>query len=326
MHVHVLHHGHCFDGLASACVFFAFITERDQRRIEPRFIPKFYGATELFNESDFAGDLNACVDFRYSQHPRLDWYFDHHRSAFQADGDLEHYAAHQDGRRFHDADAPSCARLIIDVAREQFGCDLSRFDELVDAADIIDRARFASPQAAIALDTPAMRVAAYVQTCETEADVATLVRALEAGGLTAAAKLAGVDAVVSSRQRTNELNLALLAQRARLDDGVVTYDLLNEGPRVLNHFMPYYLHPEVRYAVGAYEGADGSVRLTVGFNPWLDPGARGHDLASVCEEHGGGGHAYVGGCTLPPGNQARMREILSAVSRILRADSPVPKP
>ena len=34
----------------------------------------------------FDGDENVCVDFRYSQDPRLNWWFDHHISAFQAAG------------------------------------------------------------------------------------------------------------------------------------------------------------------------------------------------------------------------------------------------
>ena len=56
------------------------------------------------------GDVNAILDFRFSPSPKLDWYFDHHVSAFAAPGDREAYElgvarrARQRGQRrmFHD--------------------------------------------------------------------------------------------------------------------------------------------------------------------------------------------------------------------------------
>jgi hypothetical protein len=41
----------------------------------------------------FTGDENAIVDFRYSQSPKLTWWFDHHVSAFQMPGDEESFRA-----------------------------------------------------------------------------------------------------------------------------------------------------------------------------------------------------------------------------------------
>jgi hypothetical protein len=39
-------------------------------------------AGALFDESEFNGDENAIVDFKYSASPRITWWFDHHLSAF----------------------------------------------------------------------------------------------------------------------------------------------------------------------------------------------------------------------------------------------------
>jgi hypothetical protein len=44
---------------------------------------------------------------------------------------------------------------------------------------------------------------------------------------------------------------------------------------------------------------EGAVKVGVGWNPW--GGARRHDLGRLCASHGGGGHAVVGGVTLPSG-------------------------
>jgi len=39
-------------------------------------------AGSLFDESEFTGDENAIVDFKYCASPRITWWFDHHLSAF----------------------------------------------------------------------------------------------------------------------------------------------------------------------------------------------------------------------------------------------------
>ncbi len=39
-------------------------------------------AGALFDESEFTGDENAIVDFKYSASPKITWWFDHHQSAF----------------------------------------------------------------------------------------------------------------------------------------------------------------------------------------------------------------------------------------------------
>jgi nanoRNase/pAp phosphatase (c-di-AMP/oligoRNAs hydrolase) len=56
----------------------------------------------------------------------------------------------------------------------------------------------------------------------------------------------------------------------------------------------------------------------VGWNPW---GARprGHDLGALCERFGGGGHAAVGGITLPTDAVARARTIVDEIVGSLAA-------
>ncbi|MCA9684370.1 MAG: phosphoesterase, partial [Myxococcales bacterium] len=114
MRVHVLHHGRCFDGAASAALFAAFMRARhglgtNDPGLDLRYVPKHHRHGDPFEDADFAGaDEAAVVDFRYTQRPGLTWYFDHHRSAFQLDGDRSHFEADRSGRKFHDPAAPSC--------------------------------------------------------------------------------------------------------------------------------------------------------------------------------------------------------------------------
>src|SRR5712692_8157846 len=94
MKLKVLFHDNCFDGAASAAVFSRFYLERINPSAELAYEGLAHQAGgKAIDESLFSGDENAIVDFRYSQSPRLTWWFDHHRSAFQVSGDGAQFAS-----------------------------------------------------------------------------------------------------------------------------------------------------------------------------------------------------------------------------------------
>ena len=100
------------------------------------------GDRATFRADCFDGDENACVDFRYSQDPRLTWWFDHHASAFQLPGDEDHFRADATGRKFYDPAAKSCTKFLADTVAAKFGFDTAPLAELIEWAEIIDGALF----------------------------------------------------------------------------------------------------------------------------------------------------------------------------------------
>ena len=50
----------------------------------------------------------------------------------------------------------------------------------------------------------------------------------------------------------------------------------------------------------------GTIKIAVGYNPWCGQ-TRTHDIGALCEAHGGGGHAVVGGVTYELGETQRAR-------------------
>ncbi|HOK47321.1 MAG TPA: phosphoesterase, partial [Bryobacteraceae bacterium] len=82
MRVKILYHDHCFDGAAAAAFFTRFIQGRFHPDAEFAYTGLAHKASNLFDDAMFDGDVNAIVDFKYSPHPRLTWWFDHHQSAF----------------------------------------------------------------------------------------------------------------------------------------------------------------------------------------------------------------------------------------------------
>lgn len=318
MRVNVLHHGRCFDGAASAAVFAAFMRRRCGT-LAPRYIPKHHRRGDPFDDGEFTGaDEVAVVDFRYTQRPALSWYFDHHRSAFQLPGDREHFAADQSGQKFHDDAAPSCTGLLARIAHERFEIDLSAHAELIRWAEIIDAAAFPSPADAVLYEAPAMRLAAWIQTAADREAIATFIEALLREPLAELAQADWIKAIVEPRLAAHREDIARIRERGQLDEaGVFRYDLVDDGPRVLSHFIPYYVAEGVRYTVGAYAHPDGDLRLAVGYNPWLPADGREHDLAALCESVGGGGHPYVAGAAFSSDQVEELRRSLAHIVAVL---------
>src|SRR5437870_5326045 len=124
MRMKVLYHDSCFDGAASAAVFCRFYKERIDPGAEFTFAGLAHKAgAEEIDPGLLDGQENAIVDFRYSQSPRLTWWFDHHQSAFQLPGDEAHFRADASGHKFHDPKAKSCTKFLADTAAARFGFD-----------------------------------------------------------------------------------------------------------------------------------------------------------------------------------------------------------
>ncbi len=322
MRVNVLLHGRCFDGASSAAIFRAFFREQaSSARFE--FISKHHRRGDPFEDADFEGaDEAVVVDFRYTQRPELTWYFDHHRSAFQLPGDREHFEADRSGKKFHDPSAPSCAGYVARVAHEQFGCDLSRHAELIRWAEIIDSADFASPDVPVLYEEPALQLAAWIQTASDPEAISAFIGDLLEVPLRDLAQADYVRQLVEPRLDNHRRDIELIRQVHQVDHGVLTYDLLEHGPRVLSHFIPYFLEPKIRYTVGVYAHTDGDLRLSVGYNPWLPAKAREFDLASLCERHGGGGHPYVAGASFALEHAEDLRRAAVEVVSVLSGRKP----
>ncbi len=327
MAVHVLHHGWCFDGAASAALFAAFWRRQHGAAQVLRYIPKDHRPGDPYDPEDFAGaDPAVGLDFRYSQHPAMTWYFDHHASAFQLPGDRAHFDADRSGQKFHDGSAASCAGFIVRTVRERFGCDLSDHDELITWAERIDAASFPSPEMPVLLAEPALQLAAFVESNHDMSQVAIFIDDLRTRSLADHASADYVQQVVRPLRAQNQDDLDLIARRTIVRGGVLTYDVLDQPARVYNKFIPYYHHPRIRYVVALLRGADRRIKLTAGYNPWLPRDAREHSMAALLEPFGGGGHPYVGGCSFDADQEERALAVQRSLVDVLRGPAHPDRP
>jgi hypothetical protein len=112
-------------------------------------------------------------------------------------------------------------------------------------------------------------------------------------------------------------SIGLIRDRARQQDGVVYFDLSGHDVEGYNKFIPYYLFPDSVYTVSVSPSAT-RTKISVGSNPWA-PAEPTHNLATICERYGGGGHARVGAISLEPGALDKARAVAAAIVEELKS-------
>ncbi len=313
MKLRVLYHGHCFDGVASAATFTRFY----QQRIHPAAEVSYGGLLHrpgniLFDRDMFDGDENAIVDFKYSPSEKLTWWFDHHQSAFLTPEDEAHFRADTSGKKFLDATRKSCTEFIADVAQTQFGFDAEPIKELVHWAHIIDGALYESPAQCVELKESALQLMQVIEGTPDESFIEQIIRDLTQKSLNEVATSAEVQQRFQPILKLHLETLEAIKRKATSQNDVVQFDLVEEGFEGFNKFIPYYLFPEATYTV-ALTRAPQRTKISVGSNPWAQRPRR-HNIATICERYGGGGHAVVGAISFAPDEveraRAAMREIV----------------
>lgn len=316
-------HGHCFDGLCSAVMF-----TRLMRHLHPNEELSFsyrgmgYGPGQNgVDPAVLTGEDNAILDFRFSTSPKLTWYFDHHVSAFVTADDRATYAtrAREDapgGRHmFHDGGYGSCTKLIADVGRQRFGLDTREVEELVRWADMIDSAAFPSAEMAVKRDEPVLQLMTVVEHKGTDAWLEAMVPRLLAEPLEQVAKSDDVVAAYAPLAEQQRAFIELVKQHAEDRGSVILVDLSSTIIDVAAKFVTYAMWPDSAYSVLLSRSAS-KCKLSIGYNPWAAV-ARKHNIAAICERHGGGGHPVVGAVSLPVGEVERAQKLAREIAEEL---------
>lgn len=318
MNARILYHGNCFDGCASAAFLGQFLRARsgsDLGAIE--HVPLQHQAGNPIPTEILSADLNAVVDFRYSSSPQLDWWFDHHRSAFQPASDRAHFEADRSGQRFWDPTAPSCTGFIARVTRERFGFEAPDLADLVRWADVIDAAAFPSAEMAVRLEEPALRIMTFLEATRDPEAPGRLIEALRSRALAEVAAEPWVAGPVAPVLERHFRSIDAIRTAARLEGNVVFLDLAAAGLAAGNKFVLYSLFPEANYTVTVSHDAQ-RAKISVGSNPWARP-PRAHDISRICERYGGGGHPVVGAVSLDPDRLDDARRIAREIVATLQA-------
>lgn len=317
MKVRVLYHDHCFDGAASA----AYITRFLKSRLTPDAYFLYTGlahrADQLFEDSLFDGDVNAIVDFKYAPHPNVTWWFDHHQSAFLSPQDAEHFRHDHSGQKFLDPSYKSCTKFISTVVDEKFGFCAPDLEELVTWADIVDGAMYKNAEEAVEMQAPAMKLTLVIEGSSGPKLVQRIIDLMQHETLEQIVAQPEIQAEYQKLRQRHLSNIDIIQKQGSCDRGVIFFDLVEYGIEGYNKFIPYYLFPDSSYTVSVSTSTF-RTKVSVGSNPWVNEPLR-HNLASICERYGGGGHPKVGAISFPIGAVAEARKAAQEIREELKS-------
>jgi hypothetical protein len=311
-------HNNCFDGLASAAVFCSFYQNAIRSNGTFQYEGLAHRAGQLFLDVQFDGDENAIVDFKYSSDPRLTWWFDHHQSAFLSREDEAHFRADTSGKKFHDPTYTSCTKFIAEMLQKYFHYDSNRLGELIQWADIIDGARFESAQSAVELQASAMKLMMVVEGVRESNKICGLIEEFQKRSLDEIMELDWVQASFRPLYERHLRSIDIIRRHAQCSDRTIFFDISGHDLEGYNKFIPYYLFPQATYCVGVSLSSF-RAKISVGSNPW-SPLPRKHNLAALCERHGGGGHPVVGAISFAPEELEKARGIAQEIVDALREE------
>ena len=319
----VFYHDRCFDGACSASLFTRFHRECVKTADKYSYHGLVHRAGALFDEEAFVVGENAIVDFKYSASPKVTWWFDHHQSAFLTAEDQKSFEAGQsDGsqrmRKFFNPNYVSCTSLIADIAQVNFGFDTAPLLELIKWADIVDGARYESAKAAVEVAAPAMKLTMVIESVSDSSLIPRLIPLLTEMSLQQVLDQDFVQVLLGPLMERHWKGMELIKQRATVEDGVITFDIMDQPTEGYNKFIPYYLHPEATYNVGLSKSSF-RTKVSVGTNPWTKVDvSKLANLAVICERYGGGGHARVGAISFPPDREDEARKAVGEIVAELR--------
>jgi hypothetical protein len=249
----------------------------------------------------------AVVDFLY--HPQAVFWADHHGTTFLNEDAKRDFERRRGAWLVYDDHSGSCARLLRNHLAECFSFADSRYDEMVEWADKIDSARYASVEEAILGDAPALRIRASLAAGDAQEFSKQLVNELRVNTLDQVAGLPLVRERFEEVRSKTAAGLERFASAVSLCEGeIAVFDVTGQQGVMLSRYAPYHFFPGARYSVGVVRSPNGA-KITAMRNPWREfPSANlgriFENLAEAFKNVGGGGHQRVASAILS-GDQVR---------------------
>jgi hypothetical protein len=314
--VRLCFHDRCFDGTASAALFYRFYREKFDANADFGLTGMTHRAKQPWEPEMFDGNENVIVDFKYSNSPKVTWWFDHHQSAFLTPADAEQFKTAPGKNFYYEPAYKSCTMLIADTAREKFGFDTKPLADLIHWGDIIDGAQFPTPESAVELKEPATQLALVIEAAPEDGVPAQIIRELAYKPLKEVIELPIVTKHLGPLLERHRHSIEVLRERCEAKDGVIFFDVSDLDLEGYNKFIPYLLHRECVYSISVSASVT-RAKVSLGTNPWNQASAD-QNLASLAEQFGGGGHPRVAAISFDPKDIERAREVARGLAAKLR--------
>jgi hypothetical protein len=168
----------------------------------------------------------------------------------------------------------------------------------------------------VAISEPATQLALVIEAAPEDGLVPQIIPALSEIPLAEMIKLPIVARHLGPLLERHHQSIELMRRRTEVLDGVIFFDLSDLDLEGYNKFIPYMLHPDARYSVSVIVSATRS-KVSIGSNPW-NPDSTKHNLATLAEQYGGGGHPRVSAISFEPEDIERARYVAREIAEKLR--------
>jgi hypothetical protein len=305
-------HYPCFDGVISGVLAWEFLESRGWKF--DKFCPVNYGLRRTWPSTKLDTPC-AVVDFLY--HPDAQFWADHHLTTFITEDLRREFEGRTDPWLFYNSQVGSCALLLWRNLSSDLGKERDRYHEMVDWAEKIDSARYATVSDAVLGNAPALQINLSLVRGNSSTYCEFLVRALRKESLSAVAQHPEVKSRFERVRALVKVGLSRFRDSARLEDGnIVVFDIEAKDEDIISRYAPFYYFPNARYSIGILRSQDGA-KITAMRNPWRE--FQSIPLGAVFERYGGGGHLRVGSVIVPKERSCDahtiLRELISVIQK-----------
>ena len=290
-----------FDGRAASAVMLAFLRSRGDNiehyiPVKYDVIPKWIDDRFLEKNKLFKGKHNPAIIVDFPYHPQAAFWFDHHLRPFRKDGWEAKFKPDR-ARRYDDSYRSAC-HLVYDSLKEGFGWrPPAHLRELVKWLNVIDFADYKSARQTIEMKEPAIQINNFIE--EHSEDLKTTVatiKFLAEKPLSDFVKQPRIKRTIAELRRGTAAALKFYEKNLKISGRVLVIDLTGFPYSEMGHYAPYYLHPELLYAIRfhPFPGKPTLFHINVGANPWRRKENK-KNIGALLKGYGGGGHKDVGG-------------------------------
>jgi hypothetical protein len=197
------------------------------------------------------------------------------------------------------------------VACEKFGFRAPDLEDLVNWSLVIDGAQYPDARTAVELGAPAMKLTLVIEAAKGSDMVQKIIGWMQRRPLADIIEEPEVRSLYQPLYDRHVNSIDIIRERSVQQNGVIFFDLAGYDVEGYNKFIPYYLFPDSTYTVSVSPSSF-RTKISVGSNPWAAEEPK-HNLATICERYGGGGHARVGAISLSPGELEQARAIAAEI-------------
>jgi hypothetical protein len=247
-------HSPCFDGIVSGVLAWDLLETQERLYIEEFHAVNYESKSEWLSTK--LSPNAAVIDFLY--HPDARFWADHHSTTFLTEEARRDFENRTSRWLIYDRRSGSCASLLWKHFLAAFGYRNQRYQNLVNWAERIDSARYASVEQAIFGMEPALQINLTLAGEDGPEYCTNLLKLLKSETLEYVAALPEVRERSAHAESLIREGMQRFVKGSRLEpDGIVVY-VVDSTDVIISRYAPYYIFPDARYSVGLVISPDGA--------------------------------------------------------------------